>query len=121
MSTDSYRDSTRELLEKARDELAAGDVRQASEKGWGATAHMLKAIAQRDGILHHSHAALARIANDVHRHTGEDNIATWFAIAQNLHVNFYEDNLSAEFVQIYLNQIALMVSRLERYLTEART
>ena len=121
MSTDSYRESAHGLLQKARDELAAGDTRQASEKGWGATAQMLKAIAQKNEIPHHSHAALARIASDVHRATGEESIATWFAIAQNLHVNFYEDNLSAEFVQIYLNQIALMVSRLERYLTEART
>ena len=119
MSTDSYRQSAFELLQKARDELGAGDVRQASEKGWGATAQMLKAIAQKDGIPHHSHAALARIASDVHRQTGEENIATWFAVAQNLHVNFYEDNLSPEFVRIYLNQMTLMVSRLERYLTEA--
>ena len=119
MSTDSYRESARERLDKARDELAAGDVRQASEKGWGATAQMLKAIAQRDGDPHHSHEALARVASDVHGQTGEDDIATWFAIAQNLHVNFYEDNLSPEFVRIYLNQITSMVSRLERYLTEA--
>ena len=119
MSTDSYRQSAFELLQKARDELDSGDTRQASEKGWGATAQMLKAIAQQDGIPHHSHAALARIASDVHAQTGDDAIATWFAIAQNLHVNFYEDNLSPEFVQIYLNQISLMVSRLDRYLTEA--
>ena len=119
MSTDSYRRSAHELLQKARDELDAGDTRQASEKGWGATAQMLKAIAQKDGIPHHSHAALARIASDVHRQTGEENIATWFAIAQNLHVNFYEDNLSPEFVGIYLNQMTLMVSLLDRYLTEA--
>ncbi len=119
MSADSCRESARELLDKARDELAAGDVRQASEKGWGATAQMLKAIAQRDEIPHHSHAALARIASDVHRQTGDDDIATWFAIAQNLHANCYEDNLSPEFVRIYLNQITLMVSRLERYLAEA--
>lgn len=119
MSTDSYRKSAHELLQKARDELDTGDTRQASEKGWGATAQMLKAIAQQDGIPHHSHAALARIATNVHAQTGEENIATWFAIAQNLHVNFYEDNLSPEFVQIYLNQISLMVSRLDRFLTEA--
>ena len=118
MSTDSYRESAHELLQKAREELAVGDIRQASEKGWGATAQMLKAIAQRDNIPHHSHAALSRIASDVHQQTGEETIATWFAIAQNLHVNFYEDNLSPEFVQIYLNQITLMVSRLERYLAE---
>ena len=119
MSTDSYRRSAHELLQKARDELDAGDTRQASEKGWGAAAQMLKAIAQKDGIPHHSHPALARIASDVHTQTGDEIIATWFAIAQNLHVNFYEDNLSPEFVRIYLNQMTLMVSRLDRYLTEA--
>ena len=80
---------------------------------------MLKAIAQQDGIPHHSHASLARIASDVHTKTGDENIATWFSIAQNLHVNFYEDNLSPEFVRIYLNQMTLMVGRLDRYLTEA--
>lgn len=118
MSTDSYRRSAYELLQQARDELATGDVRQASEKGWGAAAQMLKAIAQQDGEQHHSHAALARVASDVHRQTGEDEIATWFAIAQNLHVNFYENNLSEEFIHIYLNQISLLVNRLDRHLVE---
>lgn len=118
MSTDSYRRSAYELLQQARDELATGDVRQASEEGWGAAAQMLKAIAQQDGEQHHSHAALARVANDVHRQTGEDEIATWFAIAQNLHVNFYENNLSEEFIHIYLNQISLLVNRLDRHLVE---
>lgn len=119
MSTDSYRRSAFELLQKARDELCTGATRRASEKGWGATVQMLNAIAQKDGIPHHSHAALARIASDVHTQTGDENIATWFAIAQNLHVNFYEDNLSPGFVRIYLNQMTLMVGRLDRYLTEA--
>ena len=32
------------LLEQARQELAAGDRIQASEKAWGAAAHILKAL-----------------------------------------------------------------------------
>ena len=118
MSTNSYRQSAHTLLQKARDELVAGDAPQASEKGWGAAAQMLKAIAQQAGVQHHSHAALSQIASDVHGQTGEDNIATWFAVAQNLHINFYEDHLSDEFVHIYLNQISLLVNRLDRYLAE---
>ena len=31
----TYREASRELLNKAREEMAAGDLRQASEKGWG--------------------------------------------------------------------------------------
>lgn len=35
MTTESYLPSAHELLQKARDELLAGDARQASEKGRG--------------------------------------------------------------------------------------
>ena len=41
-----------QLLRQAREELAAGDVRQASEKGWGACARMVKAIAPRHDWEH---------------------------------------------------------------------
>ena len=34
MTTQKYRDDSRLLLAQARTELASGDVRQASEKGW---------------------------------------------------------------------------------------
>ena len=46
MTTQKYRNDSRTLLAQARAELAQGDVRQASEKGWGAAALMLKAIAE---------------------------------------------------------------------------
>ena len=34
MTTQKYREASRYLLAQARSELDAGDVRQASEKGW---------------------------------------------------------------------------------------
>ena len=46
MTTQKYRQDSRTLLAQARSELAIGDVRQASEKGWGAAALMLKAVAR---------------------------------------------------------------------------
>ena len=42
----TYRDSVADLLEQARTELAACDVRQASEKGWAAAAQSVKAQSQ---------------------------------------------------------------------------
>ena len=36
---------SREFLAKSRQYLAAGDLRQASEKGWGAATHIAKAVA----------------------------------------------------------------------------
>ena len=38
MTTQKCRESSRHLLSQARSELSTGDVRQASEKGWGAAA-----------------------------------------------------------------------------------
>ena len=39
----TYREASRQLIAQARAELEAGDLRQASEKAWGAAAQMAKA------------------------------------------------------------------------------
>ncbi|MXZ67886.1 MAG: hypothetical protein F4Z17_02565 [Acidimicrobiia bacterium] len=61
MTTLTYQDAARHLLAQAFEELAAGDSRQASEKGWGAAAQMIKAIASSRGWSHGSHASLYRL------------------------------------------------------------
>ena len=53
----AYRISAAALLEQARTELAAGDVRQASDKGWGAAAQAVKTVAVVRGWKHRNHAA----------------------------------------------------------------
>ncbi len=53
-----YSGAGRDLLVKAREELAQGDVRQASEKGWGAAAQMVRAVAEQRGWEHTGHALL---------------------------------------------------------------
>ena len=47
--TTTYREQSRRFLAQAYEELAKGDIPQTSEKAWGATAQMLKAIAQQRG------------------------------------------------------------------------
>ena len=48
--TRTYREQSRAFLDKAREELDAGDLVLASEKAWGAAAMMVKAVAeQRQG------------------------------------------------------------------------
>ena len=44
MTTQAYQQASQRFLDQAKQELAAGDLQQASEKGWGAAAQMLKAI-----------------------------------------------------------------------------
>jgi hypothetical protein len=45
MTTQAYHEASMVLLEQAEAELAVGDARQASEKGWGAAAQVVKAAA----------------------------------------------------------------------------
>ena len=54
----TYREAGRHLLAQAHAELEAGDLRQASEKGWGAAAQMVKAAAADRGWSHRSHRDL---------------------------------------------------------------
>ena len=49
MVANTYQAASRQLLAQGRDELADGDVRQASEKGWAAPAQIVKAIAEQRG------------------------------------------------------------------------
>ena len=67
MTTQKYRQDSRTLLAQARSELAIGDVLQASEKGWGAAALMLKAVAEQRGWEHGKHRHLSRVASRVER------------------------------------------------------
>jgi len=41
-----YETQARDFLVKGQQYLAAGDLHQASERGWGAAAHMAKAVAE---------------------------------------------------------------------------
>ena len=77
MTTQKYRQGSRTLLAQARSELAIGDVRQVSEKGWGAAALMLKAIAEQRGWEHGKHRHLSRVASRLRAETGDRDIYRW--------------------------------------------
>ena len=61
---DYHIDTANEFLTKAHAYLAEGDLLQASEKGWGATARMVKAVAETRGWRHSSHGDLYRAIDD---------------------------------------------------------
>ena len=113
MTTLEYRSASRTLLAQARAELAAGDLRQASEKGWGAAAQMIKAVAQERGWPHDSHRALFRAVSRLRGETGDSNIAGLFGLAHNLHVNFYENWEEARYVVDSLDDVERFLELLE--------
>ena len=113
MTTQTYRDASRLLLAQGRAELAAGDVRQASEKGWGAAAQMVKSIAEERGWPHHGHRHLFRVVQRLQDETRELDLRRLFDVASALHTNFYEDWLDAAAVADRLDDVELLLQKLQ--------
>ena len=113
MTTETeYRSAATKLLQQARQELAQGDVRQASEKGWGAAAQAVKAVAEGRGWQHKTHAALFNAVDRLAEEADSDYLNSLFHVAGNLHSNFYEDCLSPRMVRVGLDQVAKFVELL---------
>ena len=107
------KDASRRLLAQANEEFAAGDLRQASEKGWGAAAQIVKAVAEKRGSLHNNHYRLFQIADDLAGELGDTDISRLFAIASSLHTNFYEDWMPSGIIRVGLDDVNWFVAKLE--------
>jgi hypothetical protein len=113
MTTQTYQAASWHLIAQARAELAAGDTRQASEKGWGAAAQIVKAIAERRGWEHKTHAALFVAVSRLVNETGDDHIRNLFAVSNSLHTNFYENWDTADNVAGSLDDVERLLNRLD--------
>ena len=79
----------RDFLARSREYLDAGDLHQASEKGWGAAAHMAKAVAVAQGWEYETHADFSVVLNRAWQATGNDQLRALRSIANELHSNYY--------------------------------
>lgn len=86
---EDYTVQARDFLAKARRYLAEGDLHQASEKGWGAAAHMAKAVALAQGWSYDTHAEFGVVLTQAWRATGNDRIAELKGFPNILHGNYY--------------------------------
>ncbi len=109
-----HESQAREFLEKARDYLSAGDLHQASEKGWGATAHMAKAVAVAQGWEYETHADFSVVLNQAWQATGNDRLRDLRGIANELHGNYYrrKRHLNAEVIGQDIESVAELMTAL---------
>ena len=105
---------SRWCIGEAENYLRSGNNMQASEKGWGAVAQALKAIAEERGWNHGSHTLIVDVAQQVADEENRPDLITLFGNAQALHTNFYEDWLLSDTVTIYLDNVKRLLPELER-------
>ncbi len=101
------------FLGKAYDYLDDGDLLQASEKGWGAAARMVKAVAEERGWRHASHGDLHRAVDRLAGELADEEIKRLFHSAGALHRNFYEGWMPEETVARGLRAVENFVHRLD--------
>ena len=113
ITTQTYQKASQRFLAQAKQELATGDLQQASEKGLGAAAQMVKSIAMRRAWQHRNHAALFTAMSRLVNKTGDEDISLLFAVANSLHVNFYENWEEADNVGRHLAAVERLLDKLE--------
>ena len=93
--TDWHAETAAEFLARARGYLSDDDLLQASEKGWGAAAQMVKAAAEARGWNHSGQRQLHQTVERLVAETGQPELRTLFNATNTLHANFYDGFLPA--------------------------
>ena len=114
---DYHTDTANEFLIKARSYLAEGDLLQASEKGWGAAARMVKAVAETRGWRHRTHGDLHRAVGRLAEESADQRLRSRFRSASALHQNFYEGNMRAATVAVGIHYVEEFATALESHLS----
>ena len=114
--SDYHSDTASEFLTKARVHLAEGDLLQASEKGWGAAARMVKAFAETRGWRHRTHGDLHRAVGRLAEESADQRLRSRFRSASALHQNFYEGNMRAATVAVGIHHVEQFAAALESHL-----
>ena len=111
---DDYAQQSLQFLERAREYAIAGDLHQASEKAWGAAAHMAKAVAAAQGWEYDKHRDFSHVLNNAWQLTGNDRLRSLRATANDLHGNYYRRArfLNAEAIAADIESVAEFVDLL---------
>jgi hypothetical protein len=103
-------------LREAEELLAKGDHSQASEKFWGAAAEIVKAVATKKRVKTRIHADLWRVVERLDKERPDLELVHDFYMANHLHSNFYEDDLTPRAVEEGAKAVRSFVKKMEELL-----
>ena len=108
-----YLELSRKYVGQAQEELDSGDLSQATEKAWGASAEALKSIAAQRGWNHKSHGLLRDMATQLYMEFGRPRVIDLFGFLENAHTNYYEHRWDKDEVQLHVDRSRELLAELE--------
>ncbi len=109
-----HRERSWHFLALVDDELARGELEEASNKLWGAAAHAIKAIAESRGWEHHAHNLLEETVDRLVQEEGAPmDIWIQYLTASAYHQRFYGGPPPAHAIRRGIELIAEFVQTLE--------
>lgn len=109
-----YWRQSRHFLNLVDDELARGELEEASNKLWGSAAHAIKAVAESRGWAHNSHALLQAAIMRSIAEGAPPHLAGLYDLASRFHRGFYGDqSFTADQIHNGKQPIAEFIQTLE--------
>ena len=108
----------KDFLERSKSCLAQGDLHQASEKGWGAASHIVKAVAAANNWQYESHDEFENVVLNARQRYRQPSLLEMSRAAEALHRNYYKRTLllNAEVIQRDVEAVETMVNTLQPFI-----
>ena len=112
---EDYAGQAREFLSKARVYVQNDDLHQASEKAWGAAAHMARAVANANGWQYQTHSDFVTIIRNASELSGNERLRFLRGVATELRGNYDQRKrfLNGEEITADIESVAEMLEILE--------
>ena len=113
-------EKAKEFLARSKTYLEQGDLHQASEKGWGAAAHIAKAVAEANGWTYERHDQFDGVIYDASDLYGQPELENLGNAAHFLHRSYYlhPSLLRQDRIKANLDRVETMVAILAPILVE---
>jgi len=105
----------KKYLAEAKEFLSKEDLVQTSEKLWGAAALAVKMVAAKRGLKLEAHRSLWDFVSRLSRESRDEEIITFFHVANSLHRNFYENQMNKASLEVAIRNIEQLIEKLKRY------
>ena len=108
----------RNFLERSKYYLDRGDLHQASEKGWVAASHIIKAVAAANNWEYERHDDFDSVVINARQRYRQPSLRVYGNSAHSLHRNYYKRSLllNASVIQEEIDDVERMVNILQPFL-----